>query len=53
VGIGFATANPLIGAGVLLGQKVLRDPLERMLSSRFTVTGTWTKPVVQDTQPKN
>jgi uncharacterized protein (TIGR02099 family) len=49
IGIGFATANPLIGAGVLLGQKVFKDPIERMLSSRLTITGTWSNPVVTDT----
>ncbi len=43
-------ANPVIGAAVgagsLLAQKVLRDPIEQMFSYEYQVTGSWSDPVV-------
>ena len=43
-------ANPIIGAAVgagsLLAQKVLRDPIEKMFSYEYTVTGSWSDPIV-------
>jgi uncharacterized protein YhdP len=43
-------ANPLIGAAVgagsLLAQKVLKDPIEQMFSYEYAVTGGWSDPVV-------
>jgi len=43
-------ANPLvgaaIGAGSLLAQKVLKDPIEQMFSYQYAVTGSWSDPVV-------
>jgi uncharacterized protein (TIGR02099 family) len=47
IGIGLATANPAIGAAVLLGQKIARDPIERFLMQEFDVKGTWAKPDVK------
>jgi uncharacterized protein (TIGR02099 family) len=47
IGIGLATANPAIGAAVLLGQKLAKDPLERFLMQEFEVKGTWAKPEVK------
>ena len=44
IGIGLMTANPAIGAAALLGQKLARDPIERLLMQEFDVKGTWTKP---------
>jgi len=44
IGIGLVTANPAIGAAALLGQKIARDPIERMLMQEFEVKGTWTNP---------
>ncbi|MDQ2963402.1 MAG: TIGR02099 family protein, partial [Pseudomonadota bacterium] len=39
-------ANPIIGAAVgagsLLAQKVLQDPIEQMFSYEYAVSGTWT-----------
>ena len=44
-------ANPLIaaavGAGTLLAQKVMKDPLEQMFSYDYRVTGSWSDPVVE------
>ena len=43
-------ANPLVaaavGAGTLLAQKVMKDPLEQMFSYDYHVTGAWSDPVV-------
>jgi uncharacterized protein YhdP len=43
-------ANPLVGAAVgagsLLAQSVLKDPLEQFFSYQYTVTGSWSDPVV-------
>ena len=47
IGIGLATANPAIGAAVLLGQKLAKDPIERFLMQEFDVRGTWAKPDVK------
>jgi uncharacterized protein YhdP len=47
IGIGLVTANPAIGAAALLGQKLARDPIERMLMQEFEVKGTWTQPDVK------
>jgi uncharacterized protein YhdP len=43
-------ANPLVGAAVgagsLLAQKMLRDPIEQMFSYEYHVTGAWSDPIV-------
>jgi uncharacterized protein (TIGR02099 family) len=44
-------ANPLVaaavGAGTLLAQKVMKDPLEQMFAYDYRVTGSWSDPVVE------
>jgi uncharacterized protein (TIGR02099 family) len=44
-------ANPLIGAavgaGTLLAQKLLKDPIEQLFSYDYAVSGGWADPVVQ------
>jgi uncharacterized protein (TIGR02099 family) len=44
-------ANPIIGAAVgagsLLAQKVLQDPIEQMFSFEYLVSGSWSDPVVE------
>jgi len=47
IGIGLMTANPAIGAAVLLGQKIAKDPIERLLVQEFDIKGTWAKPDVK------
>ncbi|MEO8132930.1 MAG: YhdP family protein [Betaproteobacteria bacterium] len=42
-----ATVNPLIGAGVLLGSTILRDPVGKMFAGEYEVTGTWVEPRVE------
>jgi len=43
-------ANPIIGAAVgagsLLAQSMLKDPIEQFFSYQYTVTGRWSDPVV-------
>jgi len=43
-------ANPIVGAAVgagsLLAQSVLKDPIEQFFSYQYTVTGSWNDPVV-------
>ncbi|HZI82888.1 MAG TPA: YhdP family protein [Casimicrobiaceae bacterium] len=44
-------ANPIIGAAVgagsLLAQKVLQDPIEQIFSYEYVVSGSWSDPVVE------
>ena len=48
-------ANPIVGAAVgagsLLAQKVLRDPIEQMFSYEYHVSGSWSDPVVGKRAP--
>ena len=46
---GLALANPLIGAALLVTQKVLQDPIDNVLATRFSVTGTWADPITAKT----
>ena len=43
-------ANPVVGAAVgagsLLAQKILQDPIEQMFSYTYNVAGSWSDPVV-------
>jgi len=43
-------ANPLVGAAVgagsLLAQAMLKDPIEQIFSYEYTVTGSWSDPIV-------
>jgi uncharacterized protein (TIGR02099 family) len=43
-------ANPVVGAAVgagsLLAQKIMKDPIEQMFSYDYTVTGGWSDPIV-------
>ena len=44
-------ANPLVGAavgaGTLLAQKMMKDPIEQIFSYEYTVRGSWSDPVVE------
>ncbi len=44
-------ANPLVaaavGAGTLLAQKVMKDPIEQIFAYDYRVTGSWGDPVVE------
>jgi uncharacterized protein YhdP len=41
-----ALANPLAGIGVLVGERVLRKPLEQFSSARYRISGTLDDPLV-------
>lgn len=38
--------NPLVGLAVYAGQKVLRDPVEKIFAQEYSVKGTWEKPEI-------
>jgi len=42
-----ALINPAIGLGTFLAQLLLRDPLSKLFSVEYSVTGTWNDPVVK------
>lgn len=44
--IGVAAINPVAGAATLLASAVGQNPLNRLFSYRYHVTGTWNDPVV-------
>lgn len=45
--IGTALVNPIAGAAALLASTVLQNPLGRLFSYRYHVTGSWSDPKVQ------
>jgi len=46
-------AGPAVGLGVLLTNKILRDPLDKLVSFEYNVSGSWTDPKVEKVgQPK-
>ena len=49
-GTAVATAfvvNPLAGLSALLGQYVLRNPLEKAMSVQYQVKGPWDDPILE------
>ncbi|MFZ5522831.1 MAG: YhdP family protein [Pseudomonadota bacterium] len=44
--IGAFTAGPAVGLGTLLLSKVLGDPLDKLVSFEYNVSGTWSEPDV-------
>lgn len=44
--IGAFAAGPLVGLGTLVASKILRDPLDKLVSFEYNVTGTWSNPTV-------
>ena len=46
-------AGPMVGVGVLLANKILKDPLDKLASFEYNVTGSWADPKVEKVvQPK-
>lgn len=46
-------AGPAVGMGVLLANKILRDPLDKLVSFEYNVSGSWADPRVEKVaQPK-
>jgi uncharacterized protein YhdP len=44
---GALLGGPLAGVGALAAQKLLRDPIEEVISQEYMVTGSWQAPDVQ------
>lgn len=40
-------AGPAVGAGVFLANKILRNPLDKLVSFEYNVTGSWIDPKVE------
>ncbi len=40
-------AGPAVGVGVYLTNKLLRDPLDKLVSFEYNVTGSWSNPQVE------
>lgn len=45
--VALAIANPLVGIGSFIAQMVLKDPLSKIFSFEYLVTGTWSDPIVK------
>jgi uncharacterized protein (TIGR02099 family) len=46
VGAGVALANPVVGVGAYVLQRVLKDPLGRLVAYEYDITGPWADPQV-------
>ena len=44
---GALVGGPIAGVAAFLAQKVLKDPLDQMVSYEYSVTGTWAEPAVK------
>ncbi|MEQ1880418.1 MAG: YhdP family protein [Burkholderiales bacterium] len=47
VSIASAIVNPLVGLAALITQKALKDPLGRLATFEYGISGTWSEPVVE------
>ncbi|KAF7599390.1 MAG: TIGR02099 family protein [Candidatus Dactylopiibacterium carminicum] len=45
--------NPAIGAAAYFAQKILQDPVEKIFSYDYTVSGSWADPHVERKMPAN
>jgi len=44
--------NPLVGLTALIGQYLLRNPVEKALAINYSVTGPWDSPKINGERPK-
>ncbi|MCG6874360.1 MAG: TIGR02099 family protein [Betaproteobacteria bacterium] len=44
---GIALLNPIIGAGTLLAQQLLKNPIGQMIALEYDISGTWRDPKVE------
>ena len=51
VALGVTIVNPIAGAATFLAQRVLGDPLSRLFSYQYHITGTWANPLVDNETP--
>ena len=47
--MGAALVNPVVGVATLLAHTVLRDPLNRLFSYQYQISGSWSDPQVDKT----
>jgi uncharacterized protein YhdP len=45
--LSMAVINPVVGVGVLLANKILSDPLDKLVSFDYNVSGSWADPKVE------
>lgn len=45
--------GPLAGAAAFIAQKVLKDPLNKVLTDEYALTGTWDEPIESPVSQKN
>ncbi len=45
-------AGPVVGVGVLLANKILQDPLDKLASTEYNVSGSWVDPKVEKVKPQ-
>ncbi|MFA5825575.1 MAG: YhdP family protein, partial [Gallionellaceae bacterium] len=45
--LALAAVSPAVGAGVFLANKIFRDPLDKLVSFEYNVTGSWVDPKVE------
>jgi uncharacterized protein (TIGR02099 family) len=54
--VALLAANPLVGAavgaGTLLAQKLMQDPIEQMFSYEYAVRGSWAEPQIERLGPR-
>jgi uncharacterized protein YhdP len=47
---GALLGGPVVGAAAFLAQKILKDPIEQLISFEYNVTGSWSDPLVTKTE---
>ncbi|MFZ1547560.1 MAG: AsmA-like C-terminal region-containing protein, partial [Candidatus Nitrotoga sp.] len=40
-------ASPAVGIGVFIASKILREPLDKLASFEYNITGAWVNPSVE------
>lgn len=45
--------GPIVGAAAFVAQKLLKDPLNKIASSEYRITGTWDKPQEVESKQEN
>lgn len=46
IALGVTVLNPIVGAATFVAQKALGDPLSKVFSYQYHITGTWSDPLV-------
>jgi uncharacterized protein YhdP len=51
--VALAIANPVVGIGSFIAQMLFKDPLSKLFSFEYKVTGTWSDPSVKKIETQN